>query len=284
VITSASILNGQTLGQSTLLGQYGLTPIAVHAPKSRARDNPEDLRKLEDLRLRMGDVVLVQGDPNEINRLKQTGQVLLLDSAIDLPHTSKAGIASAIMAGVILLAASGLMPILVSSMIGVMLCVATRSIRWRQLRTAVDSNLVVMIVAALAMGEGLMRTGATAWLGGVFVSFAGDLAPALVIALLMLAAALLTEIVTNNAVAVLITPIAFSIAEGLGLDVKPFVLAVMFGANMSYMTPFGYQTNMMVMNAGGYHFTDFVRLGLPLQIFIWLLLSSLLAAGVGLNV
>jgi di/tricarboxylate transporter len=283
VITSASILNGQTLGQSTLLGQYGLTPIAVHAPKSRARDNAEDLRKLEDLRLRVGDVVLVQGDPNGINRLKQTGQVLLLDSAIDLPHTSKAGVASAVMVGVILLAASGVMPILVSSMIGVVLCIATRSIQWRQLRAAIDTNLVVMIVAALAMGEGLMRTGATAWLAGLFVSSAGDLAPALVISLLMLAAALLTEVVTNNAVAVLITPIAFSIAEGLGLDPHPFVLAVMFGANMSYMTPFGYQTNLMVMNAGGYHFTDFVRLGLPLQIFIWLLLSALLAAGVGLD-
>jgi di/tricarboxylate transporter len=283
VITSASILNGQTLGQSTLLGQYGLSPIAVHAPKSRARDDPEDLRKLEDLRLRVGDVVLVQGDSKGINKLKETGQVLLLDSSIDLPHTSKAGIASAIMAGVILLAATGLLPILVSSLAGVLLVIATRSIQWRQLRAAIDTNLVVMIVAALAMGEALMRTGATSWLAGLFVAYAGDLAPAVVIALLMLLAALLTEIVTNNAVAVLITPIAFSIAEGLGLDVKPFVLAVMFGANMSYMTPFGYQTNLMVMNAGGYRFTDFVRLGLPLQIFIWLLLSTLLALGVGLD-
>jgi di/tricarboxylate transporter len=187
------------------------------------------------------------------------------------------------MAGVILLAATGLLPILVSSLVGVLLVIATRSIQWRQLRAAIDTNLVVMIVAALAMGEALMRTGATSWLASLFVFFAGDLAPALVIALLMLLAALLTEVVTNNAVAVLITPIAFSIAEGLGLDVKPFVLAVMFGANMSYMTPFGYQTNLMVMNAGGYHFTDFVRLGLPLQIFIWLLLSTLLALGVGLD-
>jgi di/tricarboxylate transporter len=283
VITSASSLYGQTLGQSTLLQQYGLSPIAVHAPKSRARDNPDELRKLEDLKLRVGDVVLVQGDSNGINHLKATGQVLVLDSAIDLPHTSKAGTASAIMIGVILVAAIGLLPILVSAMAGVVLCIATRCIQWRQLRAAIDTNLVVMIVAALAMGESLMSTGATAWLAGRFVAFAGDLSPALVIALLMLAAALLTEVVTNNAVAVLISPIAFSIAAGLGLDPKPFVLAVMFGANMSYMTPFGYQTNMMVMNAGGYRFTDFVRLGAPLQFFIWPLLSWLLALGVGLD-
>jgi di/tricarboxylate transporter len=102
-----------------------------------------------------------------------------------------------------------------------------------------------------------------------------------IVSLLMIAAALMTEIVTNNAVAVLITPIAIAIAATLGVDPTPFVLAVMFGANMSYMTPFGYQTNLMVMNAGGYRFTDFVRLGLPLQVVIWLLLSWLLAIGVG---
>ena len=283
VITSASSLYGQTLGQSTLLEQHGLSPIAVHAPMSRARDNPEELRKLQDLKLRVGDIILVQGDSNGINTLQQSGQVLVLDSAIDLPHTSRAALASAIMLGVVFVAAVGLLPILVSAMVGVVLCIATRCIQWRHLRAAIDANLVVMIVAALALGEGLVKTGATAWLAGLFVSYAGDLAPALILALLLLTCALLTEIVTNNAVAVLITPIAFSIAAGLGMDPKPFVLAVMFGANMSYITPFGYQTNLMVMNAGGYRFTDFVRLGLPLQIFIWLLLSWLLAMGVGLD-
>jgi di/tricarboxylate transporter len=97
-----------------------------------------------------------------------------------------------------------------------------------------------------------------------------------------LCAALLTEVVTNNAAAVLLTPIAFSIAQALGQDPIPVVLAVMFGANMSYLTPLGYQTNVMVMNAGGYRFTDFLRLGTPLQIFIWALLSWLLANGVGI--
>jgi di/tricarboxylate transporter len=149
-------------------------------------------------------------------------------------------------------------------------------------RSAIDANLVLMIVASLAMGEALMQTGATAWLAGLFVYVAGDLSPGMVIAILMLCAALLTEVVTNNAAAVLLTPRAFGIAEGLGIDPKPVVLAVMFGANMSYLTPLGNQTNVMVMNAGGYRFGDFIRLGLPLQIFIWALLSRLLVAGVGM--
>ena len=282
VITSSSSLYGQTLRQSSLLAQYGLSPIAVHAPKTRAGDSPEELRKLEELKLRIGDVVLVQGDPEGINELKRSGQALVLSGTIDLPLTSKALPASAIMVGVIAVAAFGLLPIMVSALIGVVLCVATRCIRWQQVRAAIDSNLVLMIVASLALGEALMQTGATQWLAGLFVFAAGDLSPAMVIAVLMLAAALLTEVVTNNAAAVLLTPLAFGIAEGLGLDAKPVVLAVMFGANMSYLTPLGYQTNVMVMNAGGYRFGDFIRLGLPLQIFIWAFLSWLLAMGIGI--
>lgn len=282
VITSSSSLYGQTLRQSPLLAQYSLSPIAVHAPKTRTGDNPEELRKLEELRLRIGDVVLVQGDPEGINELKRSGQALVLSGTIDLPLTSKALPASAIMVGVIAVAAFGLLPIMVSALIGVVLCVATRCIRWQQVRAAIDSNLVLMIVASLALGEALMQTGATQWLAGLFVFAAGDLSPGMVIAVLMLAAALLTEVVTNNAAAVLLTPLAFGIAEGLGLDAKPVVLAVMFGANMSYLTPLGYQTNVMVMNAGGYRFGDFIRLGLPLQIFIWAFLSWLLAMGIGI--
>lgn len=282
VITSASALYGQTVRQSALLAQFGLSPIAVHAPQSRGSDEPDELRKLENLKLRIGDVVLVQGDPEGINELKRSGQALVLAGTVDLPLTAKALPASAIMIGVIAVAALGLLPIMVSALIGVVLCIGTRCIRWQQVRAAIDANLVLMIVASLALGESLMQTGATAWLAGLFVFAAGDLSPGLVIAVLMLSAALLTEIVTNNAAAVLLTPLAFGIAEGLGLDAKPVVLAVMFGANMSYLTPLGYQTNVMVMNAGGYRFSDFIRLGLPLQLFIWAFLSWLLAMGVGI--
>ncbi|HEX5786980.1 MAG TPA: SLC13 family permease, partial [Woeseiaceae bacterium] len=243
---------------------------------------PEETRPFEDVRLRIGDVVLVQGEPDGISALKRSGQALVLSDAVDLPLTAKALPASLIMVGVIAIAAFGILPIMVSALIGVVLVIGTRCIRWRQVRAAIDSNLVLMIVASLALGEALTQTGATRWLAGLFVYVAGDMSPGMVIAVLMLAAALLTEVVTNNAAAVLLTPLAFGIAEGLGLDPKPIVLAVMFGANMSYLTPLGYQTNIMVMNSGGYRFTDFVRLGLPLQIFIWALLSWLLAAGIGI--
>ena len=273
VITSSSPLYGQTVRQSPLLAQYGLSPIAVHA---------EELSKLENQKLRIGDVVLVQGEPESINDLRLSGQALVLSGTIDLPLTAKALPASIIMSGVILVAAFGILPIVVTALIGVVLCLATRCIRWHQVRAAVNANLVLMIVASLGLGEALMQTGATAWLASLFVYVAGDLSPGMVLAVLMLCAALLTEVVTNNAAAVLLTPIAFGIAEALGLDPKPIVLAVMFGAKMSYLTPLGYQTNVMVMNAGGYRFGDFIRLGLPLQLFVWAFLSWLLAKGVGI--
>jgi di/tricarboxylate transporter len=280
VVTTTSSLYGQTLAQSSLLEQYGLLPVAVHAPRSRSGDKLAELSSLRELRLRTGDILLVQGDANGIQDLQATGQVLVLDSAIDLPHTAKAGVATAIMIGVVATAAFKLMPIAVSSLVGVGLCIATRSIEWRQLRAAIDTNLVVIIVTSLALGDALMLTGGARWLASLFVDAAGDMPPGFVIALLMLAAAMLTEVITNNAVAVILTPIAFSIADGMGIDARTLVLAVMFGANMSFLTPVGYQTNLMVMNAGGYRFTDFLRLGLPLQLFIWPLLSWLLVAGI----
>jgi di/tricarboxylate transporter len=160
-----------------------------------------------------------------------------------------------------------------------MLCIVTGCINWRQLGSALDTSLIVMVVSTLALGKALMVTGATAYFAGLFVAVAGALPPGFVIAALMLSTALLTEVVTNNAVAVLVTPIAFTIAESMGLDIRSVVIAVMFGANMSYLTPVGYQTNLLVLNAGGYKFTDFIRLGLPLQIIMWISLSILLTAG-----
>jgi di/tricarboxylate transporter len=131
-------------------------------------------------------------------------------------------------------------------------------------------------VASLALGMALTRTGATAWLAELYLAATAGLAPATVLSGLMLLMALLTNIVSNNAAAVIGTPVAISIAEGLALPPEAFVLAVLFGANMSYATPMAYKTNLLVMNAGGYRFGDFVRIGLPLTLVMWLALSFLL--------
>ena len=279
VVTPTSPLQGWEFWASGLLQRFGLTPIAIHKPDRRIRLSGDEPEITDQRRLAVGDVVLVQGAPESIQNLKRSGQALVLDGLVELPQTSKAGLAAAIMAGVVAAAAFGLVPILVSSLVGVVLCIITGCINWRQLGSALDTSLIVMVVSTLALGKALMVTGATAYFAGLFVAVAGALPPGFVIAALMLSTALLTEVVTNNAVAVLVTPIAFTIAESMGLDIRSVVIAVMFGANMSYLTPVGYQTNLLVMNAGGYKFTDFIRLGLPLQIIMWVCLSILLTAG-----
>jgi len=279
VVTPNSLLDGQPLLASGWLQHRGLFPIAIHKPNQRIRLSGDEPVTPDQRRLAVGDVVLVQGARERIQDLKRSGEVLILDGSVDLPHTSKAGAATAIMVSIVAVAAFGILPILVSSLLGVVLCVVTGCIDWRQLRAAVDTNLILMIVSTLGLSTALMATGVTTYLAGLFVEIAGGLPPALVIATLMLATALLTEVITNTAAAVLVTPIAFSIAESMGLDVRAVVIAVMFGANMSYLTPIGYQTNLLVLNAGGYKFTDFIRLGLPLQLIMWASLSLLLAAG-----
>jgi di/tricarboxylate transporter len=131
----------------------------------------------------------------------------------------------------------------------------------------------MVIVAALALGQSLFITGGTDYLAQVFVASVGGLPVPVVLAGLMLTWALLTELVTNNAAAVLGVPIAIAIARQLGVDPEPFVLGVLFASNMSYLTPMGYQTNLLVLSAGGYRFSDFFRVGIPLQIIVWLALA-----------
>jgi di/tricarboxylate transporter len=159
---------------------------------------------------------------------------------------------------------------------------ATRCLTWKDILAAIDRRIILVIVASLALGLVLMATGAAEYIAQLYVALTGALPVALVLSGLILIMALLTEVVTNNAVAVLGTPIAISVAQQLGAPVEPFVLAVLYGANMSYMMPVGYQTNLLVMSAGGYQFSDFLRAGVPLQIIMWLGLSIVLPMLYGL--
>ena len=140
----------------------------------------------------------------------------------------------------------------------------------------------MIIVASLALGKALMITGMASYLAGSFVALSAGLPVPLILSLFMLIMSVMTNIVSNNAAAVIGTPIAISIATQLNVDPEPFVLAVLFGANMSYATPFGYQTNLLILSAGGYKFTDFLRVGIPLTIIMWLGFSLVLPTLYGL--
>ncbi|MDF1554337.1 MAG: SLC13 family permease [Deferrisomatales bacterium] len=275
VVVQGSPLEHTTLRRIRFAERYQLITLALH----RAGWNVETLRtEVGDVSLVTGDVLLVQGAQDQIAQLKRSGELLVLDATSDLPHSSKAPVALSIMAAIVLVAALGLVPIAVSATCGVLLMVATGCLSWRDATLALSAQVVLIVVASLALGAALVKTGGADYLAQLFVAATFGAPPSLVLAGLMLLMALLTNVVSNNAAAVIGTPIAIGIAAKLGVHPEAFVLAVLFGANMSYATPMAYKTNLLVMNAGGYTFSDFLRVGVPLTFIQWLALSWLLTA------
>jgi di/tricarboxylate transporter len=269
VVTSGSVLERNTLDGTRLLPTYGLTPLALHRPG--VRQGSADA--LGDVILEAGDVILVQGSPRALERLHRSGNLLVLDGRIHLPRTARAPLSMIIMIGVVSVAAIGLMRISVAASIGLTLMLLTSCLTWREAVAALDRRIVMVIVASLALGLALTATGATEYIAAVYVAVTDDMPASVILAGFILLMALLTEVVTNNAIAVIGTPIAISIAAQLGVPPEPFVIGLLYGANMSYIIPVGYQTNLLVMSAGGYSFSDFARVGIPLQIIMWLGLS-----------
>ncbi len=273
VVTRDSRLHGIQLSTARENALRGLYPIGWYRPGAK-RLTP--LSRTSDPMLQTGDVLLMQGPRQEIQELMETPQMLVLARSIHVPRTHRARFAMAVMIGVIAVAAFGILPIVASALCGVGLMLVGRCLTWNEAWRAIDTRLALIIVTSLALGTALAGTGAAAFVAQAALFVTSDLPPALVLSGLLLTTALLTEVVTNNAIAVIATPIAMSIAAELALPALPFVLAVLFGANMSYLTPIGYQTNLLVMSAGGYRFSDFFRAGLPLQLIMWLTLSFVL--------
>ena len=273
VVTQGSRLEGRTLSGVRFVEVYHLVTLALHRVGPVIQTFKKDIA---DVPLRIGDVLLVQGPEEQIAKLKSEGGLLVLDATADIPKTEKATLAFAIMAGIVGAAALGLMPIAASAVCGVFLMLITGCIRWNDASHALSIPVIMIVVASLALGSALLKTGGADYFAQIFASYAAGTSPAIVLSGLMLVMAVLTNIVSNNAAAVIGTPIAIGIAQRLGVPPEPFVLAVLFGANMSYATPMAYKTNLLVMNAGGYRFTDFVRVGIPLTIIVWLVLSFLL--------
>ena len=273
VVTGGSQLRGLRVADARLEDRYGLDLLAVHCGGDVVSASTAELNRRQ---LRASDVLLVQGKSENIRTLKVGGELLVLDNTADLPHTQRAPLALLIMVMIVALAAFGVMPIAMSAMLGCLALIGTGCIRWQQANHALSAQVILIIVASLALGSALMKTGGAEYLAQVFLYLTSGLSPAWILAFLMLLMAIMTNIVSNNAAAVIGTPIAISIAQELGLPLEPFVLAVLFGANLSFITPMAYKTNLLVMNAGGYKFNDFVRVGTPLTLLMWVVLSAVL--------
>ena len=274
VVTRGSPLHLRSLAAARFTSSYNLMPLALHRARAPSSQITSDLSSI---RLRAGDVLLVQGSREAITNLKDSGSMLVLDGTTDLPHTHNAKRALAIMGFVVLAAALGVLPISVSAIIGLGLMIATGCLSWRDAVGALSIPVVMLIVAALALGKALMGTGMADYIAMSFVETAAGLPIPIILSAFLMLMTVLTNVVSNNAAAVIGTPIAVSIAQQLGVSPDPFILAVLFGANMSFATPYGYQTNLLVMSAGGYKFADFLRVGIPLTVIMWVGFSLVLS-------
>jgi di/tricarboxylate transporter len=277
IVSADSGFIATRLGDLWLSRQYGLQLLAVH----RNQDTPHnpDVRSWT---VHAGDVLLVQGSEADVDRAKVDTDLLTLDGAISLPRTRKAPLAIGIMAAVVGSVASGLVPIAVAALLGAVLMLLTRCVLPRNLGRAMSAEVILLIPASLAMGKALTVTGAAVWMAGIFIDVAGDFPIRYLLAAVIAVMSVMTNFISNNAAAVIGTPIAVAVAFELGVPPEPFALAVLFGCNLCFATPFGYQTNLIVMSAAGYRFSDFIRVGLPLTVLMIVAYSFILPAWYGL--
>lgn len=273
-IVQESKLAGQNLRYARFLEEHQLIVLALHRA---GRDIWKEHEEIMDVTLQPSDVLMVQGDKGSIKKLKQNTEFLVLDATEPVHSTSKAPIALLILFTVILVSALGILPIAISAMVGAMLLLGSRSLKLGAAIRAINSTVVFVVVASLAIGQSLEITGASFYMTEVFLYFFQDASPTVVMSSLMLLIGILTNIVSNNAAAIIGTPIAVSLAQQIGAPPEAFVLAVLFGANLSFATPMSYQTNLLVMNAGNYQFKDFMKVGIPLMLIMWISFTVVLS-------
>ncbi len=271
LITPGCRMVGRSLGDLRLRRRYGVYPLAVH------RRNQNIGRQLDDLVVRVGDTLLLEGATEDIQRLAQ--DMRLVDIAKPSARgfrRSHAPMALAALLGIVALAALGVAPIFMLAVVAVALVLITRCIDADEAFGFVDGRLLALIFAMLAIGAALEASGAVRLIVEALAPLLGRLPPFLIVWAVYLLTSVLTELVSNNAVAVVVTPIAIGLATALGIDPRPLVVAVMVAASASFATPIGYQTNMLVYGPGGYKFTDFMKIGIPLNLSVGLLASALI--------
>ena len=247
-----------------LTARYGIHVLAVHRHNENIQDN------LDDFELQFGDVMLVEGTPAQIKKFADNGELISLNSVQERAYRrDKAPIAIAAVLAVMVLAAFKVMPIEGLAMIAAALVVATGCLDTEDAYKAIDWRILTLIFGMLAISIAMNKVGLVDTVVSHVMTLAPLLGPLFMLSFIYLLTSVLTEVFSNNAVAVLVTPIAIGVAQQLGADPTPFVVAVMFAASASFATPIGYQTNTFVYSAGGYRFADFMRIGVPLNLIMW---------------
>ena len=268
VIAPGSRIATRSIGQTGFLHTTDCLIVGLQRRSRMLR------HEMSDIRLEAGDVLLVLGQKSAIEGLRHNRDTLLMEwSARELPRFEKAGIARLIFAATVIIAASGFLPIVAAAICGATAMVLSGVLNIRQASRGFDLRIFIVVAAALAMAQAMFVTGGVDAITDVFLAQFADASPAFILSAFFLLCAVVTNILSNNATAVLFTPLAINLAQGLNVDVMPFVLAVIFAANCSFASPIAYQTNLLVMGPGNLRFADFMRGGIPLIVVLWLTYS-----------
>ncbi len=261
VVTPGSSFTGSQVRDLGLSRRFGIQVLAIR------RLGQHHKVKLRDWRLRPGDVLLVQGEPGPLRTLQEDGDFLLIEGVErDLTFPRKAPIAIAILTAVVAAATLGLAPMVFLALAGVALMIGTRSLEIREVVRAVDPAVLLLLAGTIPLGKAMDQSGLAQHAAAEVVAMVEPFGPWVLVGACYLMTSILTEVLSNNATAVLLVPIVLGIAERLGIEPKPLLVAVAFGASASFATPIGYQTNTLVMGPGGYRVTDYLRIGLPLNL------------------
>ena len=280
LILPGSEMIGKTIKNLRNMSLQGAFPIAINKRKNIRNTHERLLRKnVSTIRVKPGDRLLVETQTTGISRLNSIQNIAILNE-----HDYKVGkttlqksVALIILLGVIGLAASGVLSILGASLTGVAAMLLTNSISLENVYHKINWQIIFLLAGMIPLGVAMTNTGADVWLSDNLLKLLDGQAPTIVIALLFGFTMLISGTISNNATAIIMTPIALSLAAGLSLPVKPFILAVMFAANFSFFTPVGYQTNTLIYGTGIYKFKHFLIIGGMLSIILWILATLILS-------
>ena len=271
LITPGCRMVGRRLGDLRLRRRYGVYLLAVH------RRNQNLTGQIDDLEIQPGDTLLLEGAPEDISRLAADMEMVNITRPSERPYRrAHAPLVMAVLGAVVLLAALGVAPLFVLAVIAVAIVLLSRGIDAEEAFSFIDGRLLALIFSMLAIGAALEDSGAVKLIVRAAAPLLGGLPPFLLVWAVYLLTSVLTELVSNNAVAVVLTPVAIGLAQQIGIEPRPLVVAVMIAASASFATPIGYQTNMLVYGPGGYRFSDFLRVGIPLNLSIGLIASALI--------
>jgi di/tricarboxylate transporter len=271
IITPQSSLVGRQLKNTYLVRNNNLHVVAVERSGLHYSET-----QLQDIRLKMGDILLVWCHEQELKQLRgRSDWIVAEDVHQEIEYKRKAPLAGIIFGALVVAAATGAADIMVCALAAVFLMIATGCLPLREAYRALQSNVLLLIAGTIALGTAMDKTGTSQYFAHLFLRAMEGWSPNLILGGIILLTSISTQLLSNNATAVLLLPIAISTALGLGVNPKPFIMAVCFGASACFATPIGYQTNLLVYGPGGYRFSDYFKLGIPLNLLV-LCLGTLL--------